>query len=346
MNSGAKRDGDLDGLPSDQCFQKTPVHSEQRALTREQATDLLRQRYPAHAPVGPCAACGSQHSRPCTWRRGFRIAECRVCGFLWVDPMISPHDLWAFYNQRTWQAYPPRVLRRKFRPELRVVKAQVPYGARILEVGCGHGHFADLLQRAGYQVVGVDIDGQALAYATEHYGLPTRQGELPQLCFEQRFAAVTILSTLEHTADPLAVLGAAAHVLETDGVLIISTPRGDGLIPRLSRRLFLPTLRVWEFLSPPSHLTYFTRRSLSAMLLQAGLRPLAFVHKERDGRYKKRELGEALQEEAATTTGLARWLYLGLRFLRLPARLLQAGDMMICVAHRCTDVGRMGTDHE
>lgn len=344
MNSDAQRDGDLDGLPTGTFFQKAPAHSEQRALTREQATELVRSG--AHAPVGPCAACGSQHTRPFTWRRGFRIAECRVCGFLWVDPAICAHDLWAFYNQRTWQPYPARVVRRKFRPELRVLKAQVPYGARVLDVGCGHGHFAALLQRAGYQVVGVDIDGQALAYASQHYGLPTLQGELPQLAFEQRFAAITLLSTLEHTADPLAVLTAAAHLLESDGVLILSTPRGDGLIPRLSRRFFLPTLRVWEFLSPPSHLTYFTRRSLSAMLAQAGLRPLAFVHKERDRRYKKRELGEALQEEAAGASRWASWLYLGLRYLRLPARLLRAGDMMICVADRCAEGEGMGREHE
>jgi 2-polyprenyl-3-methyl-5-hydroxy-6-metoxy-1,4-benzoquinol methylase len=336
----------MDGLAASSFSQLVPVHGEQRELTREQATELLRQRYPAHAPLGRCAACGSRHCRPFTWRRGFRIAQCRNCGLLWVDPLISAPDMWAFYNQRTWQPYTAEVVRRKFRPELRVVRAQVPARGRILDVGCGHGHFASLLQRAGYQVVGVDIDGQALAYAAEHYGLTTCQGELPRLSFEQRFAAVTILSALEHMANPLAALTAAARVLEPDGVLILSTPRGDGLIPRLSRRFFLPTLGLWEFLSPPSHLTYFTRRSLSAMLSRAGLQAVAFVHKERDGRYKKQELWETLQEEAETAAGWARWLYLGLRYLRLPARLLNAGDMMICVAHRRPAAGRTGTEYE
>jgi 2-polyprenyl-3-methyl-5-hydroxy-6-metoxy-1,4-benzoquinol methylase len=247
--------------------------------------------------------------------------------------MISAQDMWVFYNRRTWRPYTPEVVRRKFGPELRVVRAQVPTPARVLDVGCGHGHFAALLQRAGYQVVGVDIDGQALEYAARHYGLSTSQGELPRLTLDGRFAAITLLSSLEHMANPFEVLRATAPLLETDGVLIVSTPRGDGLIPRMSRRLFLPALRVWEFLSPPSHLHYFTRRSLTAMLKRAGFSSVAFVSRERDARYKRRELQEALAE-SVQSVGLARMLYPCLRTLRLPARLVHAGDMMICVARR------------
>jgi 2-polyprenyl-3-methyl-5-hydroxy-6-metoxy-1,4-benzoquinol methylase len=328
MNSGVEQNGTLDG----RTFSLADAR-EQGDLTREQATELVRQRYPAHAPPTRCAACGSRRSEPLTWRRGFRIAECHDCGFLWVDPMISAQDLWVFYNRRTWRPYTSQVVRHKFQPELRVVKAQVPTPARVLDVGCGHGHFASLLQRAGYQVVGVDIDGQALAYAAEHYGLTTSQGDLPRLALDGRFAAITLLSSLEHMANPFEVLGAAASLLETDGVLIVSTPRGDGLIPRLSRRFFLPALRVWEFLSPPSHLNYFTRRSLTAMLNRAGFASVAFVSRDRDARYKRRELQETLAE-SEQRAGLARALYPCLRALRLPARLVHAGDMMICVARR------------
>lgn len=342
MSAEVERNAALDGLPAGSLFQTAGYESAES--TREQATELVRQRYPAHTYPACCTACGSQRSQPFTWRRGFRIAECRDCGFLWVDPMISAQDLRSFYQRRTWAPYPAEVVRRKFQPELRVVKAQVPAHSRVLDVGCGHGHFASLLTRAGYQVAGVDIDDQALAYAAEHYGLTTYQGELPRLAFEQRFAAVTILSSLEHMANPCEVLGAAAHLLETDGVLIVSTPRGDGLIPRLSRRFFLPTLGVWEFLSPPSHVTYFTRRALTAMLGRAGFRSVSFVYRDRDARYKRRELQETLQE-SAQPAGLAHILYPRLRYLRLPARLLGAGDMMICAARRHQEQAGTGVTH-
>lgn len=345
MNSGLERNGEQDGLPVNSFFPAAQAYSNQAELTREQATERVRQRYPAHAHPASCPACASLRSRPFTSRRGFRIAECRDCGCLWVDPMISAHDMWTFYNRRSWKPYPAHVARRKFRPELRVVRTQVPAHAHILDVGCGHGHFAALLQRAGYQVVGVDIDGKALAYAAEHYGLTTLQGDLSQLSLEDgRFAAVTILSTLEHLTNPFEVLSAAARLVAPDGILMVSTPRGDGLIPRLSRRFFLPTLGVWEFLSPPSHLTYFTRRSLTAMLERAGFAVVSFWQKERDARYKKRELMEALAEEADPAS-LARFLYLSLRYLRLPARLLQASDMMICVARTRQVPERTETDH-
>ncbi|MBE3568345.1 MAG: methyltransferase domain-containing protein [Thermogemmatispora sp.] len=316
---------------SDGYAQETTI--EQRALTREEATELVRQRYPAHADTAPCAACGSVRTAPFTWRRGFRIAECRECGFLWVDPMPRAEDMWVFYNRRRWQPYPPEVVRRKFRPELQVVLSCVPSGSWVVDVGCSHGQFASLLRARGYQVVGVDIDSEALAYASRQYGLQVYQGDLSLLSFDRQFDAVTILSSLEHMVNPFEVVAAAARMLRPGGALIISTPRGDGLIPSMSRRLFLPALGVWEFLSPPSHLTYFTQRSLAAMMRRAGFQHITFYDRARDRDYKKRELREALQDSQRSSSWVGT-LYLQLRHLRFLARCMRRGDMMIGVGRK------------
>jgi 2-polyprenyl-3-methyl-5-hydroxy-6-metoxy-1,4-benzoquinol methylase len=45
--------------------------------------------------------------------------------------------------------------------------AQVPQRGRVLELGCGEGHYARLLAAKGYQVTGVDVSAIAIQWAKE-----------------------------------------------------------------------------------------------------------------------------------------------------------------------------------
>ncbi len=300
-------------------------------LTSREAATKLRAAYPAHGATGACAACGGTRTGPFTWEQGFRIAECRDCAFLWVDPVPSGEDMWSYYNERSWKPYPPEVARKKFAPSVQVVSRLLPRGATVLDVGADHGHFAGALQERGFRVTGVDIDGQALAYAHRVYGIPVHQCELTELRTEERFDAVTILSSLEHMVNPYEVMAAARHLLRPGGLLIVSTPVGDGLVPAFSRRFLMRATGTWELLSPPSHLTFFNRRSLTAMLHRAGFGQPDFHYQARSRAYKQRELSRALAESPAASSWV-RPLYLRLHWLLPLGRLLGRGDMTYCVA--------------
>jgi 2-polyprenyl-3-methyl-5-hydroxy-6-metoxy-1,4-benzoquinol methylase len=307
-------------------------------LSRAEAVALVRQASPAHSPAAACAACSSTGTAPVTWQDGFRIAECGDCGFLWVDPMPSPAAIWEYYNRRTFKPYPDDMIKAKFAPTLSVAAAVLPSGGRVLDVGCNHGHFAHLLREKGFQAEGADVDGTALAYAAEHYGLTVYHGDLADLDLPARFDAITILSSIEHTAAPFAVMTAAYRSLRPGGLLMISTPRGDGLIPLVSRKLFMPALGTWELLSPPSHLTFFTHRSLTAMLHRAGFRADSFHYQARTRAYKRAELQETLRR-SVNPPHWARLLYPRLHWLIEPARWLGRGDLTICVAVKPADQG-------
>jgi len=50
---------------------------------------------------------------------------------------------------------------------------------RVLELGCGHGHFAEAIRARGFDVVGIDISPTAVAQAKARYpGLDVRAGSL------------------------------------------------------------------------------------------------------------------------------------------------------------------------
>jgi hypothetical protein len=80
----------------------------------------------------------------------------------------------------------------------------------VLDLCCGVGYGTQLLAQAGHEVVGIDVEHEALAYAREHYA--HARATYKMLRAEQigtlgrRFDAVVAFECIEHIADPLPML--------------------------------------------------------------------------------------------------------------------------------------------
>jgi 2-polyprenyl-6-hydroxyphenyl methylase/3-demethylubiquinone-9 3-methyltransferase len=120
------------------------------------------------------------------------------------------------------------VLARHLLAPLKRVVAAVPPTGRVLDVGCGHGLFANALAlgSAERQVLGVDPSGAKIAVAkASSVGLPNvryRQGSVQDV-EERGFDAITILDVLYllPVEEKLAVLRACRERIAPDGVLIV-----------------------------------------------------------------------------------------------------------------------------
>lgn len=60
------------------------------------------------------------------------------------------------------------------------------FSARILEVGCGHGHLAASLAGSGHQVVAIESDADAVA-AARYKGVDVRHGLFPDCDLPERY---------------------------------------------------------------------------------------------------------------------------------------------------------------
>lgn len=151
---------------------------------------------------------------------------------------------------------------------------------RLLDVGCGIGHFLTVAESRGWQAVGLEVSASALQLLThlkserrwrfQVHGEDLLRADFP----EGSFRAVTLFEVLEHLIDPMANLRGIHTLLEPGGLLYLSTPNFDSL----SRYALAGRWRVIT----EEHLYLFNPGTLITCLEAAGFHPVRVLTKNVD----------------------------------------------------------------
>jgi SAM-dependent methyltransferase len=215
----------------------------------------------AAAQAPSCPACGT---RTAWWDVGHDtlLGRCPSCGHIVRDLRYSSGPVRG-------HAWGGSAAFDKVRIALTVqrMRALVPSGshARILELGFGRGlmlrHFLD----AGHEVHGidagmldVDIDPMVRARATLYLG-HAEHIDLPR----DHFDLVYGVHVIEHLSDPQRVFDKLATSLAPGGRFYFVTPNAESMGLEIFRD-------AWWNLEDPTHLNFFSGRSLTKMLEKAG----------------------------------------------------------------------------
>lgn len=171
----------------------------------------------------------------------------------------------GFVVQRFWHAEKERLVDTWARP--------TP-GQSVLDVGCGSGVIAAHLAGHGAEVLGVDGNPAAIAYARETFrrpGLTFSSALVDELASPpSSFDRIYCLELVEHLyPEQAAVLLARLHYLtRPGGTLLLTTPNYRGLWPLLEWALDRSG-RVPR-LAGDQHVSRWHRRSLSQVLTSSG----------------------------------------------------------------------------
>ena len=150
------------------------------------------------------------------------------------------------------------------RAELSVMILNSEKRGKLLDVGCGNGQFLARMRSLGWEVMGVEPDGQAVEVARDCFDLTVHKGTLEEAKFSNdTIDVITMSHVIEHFGDPISTLKECYRVLKPLGRLVIVTPN----IWSLGHRIFK---KACYHLDPPRHFYLFSPHTLKVCTEQAG----------------------------------------------------------------------------
>jgi methionine biosynthesis protein MetW len=157
-----------------------------------------------------------------------------------------------------------------------MMRAAMPSGVRVLDVGCGTGSLAEIVNAGkSNSVLGLEPDPER-AETARRRGVPTITGTLDEsfAAAHGPFDVIVFADVLEHLPAPAAVLETAVAALAPGGLALISVPNVGHWSIRFN--LLLGRFDYEDFgLMDSTHLRWFTEKSLRAFVKRSRLEILS-----------------------------------------------------------------------
>jgi 2-polyprenyl-3-methyl-5-hydroxy-6-metoxy-1,4-benzoquinol methylase len=226
-----------------------------------------------------CPICGHPSSQTVLVKNGYTLARCAHCHTVRVCPIPSNEFLRehyqdpAYFDGKDEQGYRnyadvQKALLPHFQRRLRSIEKQIPKG-HLLDFGCAAGYFLQVARAANWEITGIELAHEMAQRAAQLVQAPV-VSSLDAIS-EKNFDAITLWEVIEHLPQPVTTLRQLHDSLRPGGMLMLSTPNTGHW-----QAIREPDL--WLSYRPPSHLFYFTARTLEETLSRAGFERIS-IHR-------------------------------------------------------------------
>jgi 2-polyprenyl-3-methyl-5-hydroxy-6-metoxy-1,4-benzoquinol methylase len=213
------------------------------------------------------------------------LVRCSACGFVSTDISLSADELKALYSTKYFQGEEYRdyiddrqVIEKHFRARLKLLLSFVSDASRknLFEIGAAYGFFLSVARSSFANVEGVDISSEAIAYAQQELHLPVAEADFLGYTPHNKIDVACMWDTIEHLASPHLYIEKLSSLMGTGGVVAITTGDIDSLVARMRGK-------QWRLIHPPTHLHYFSKKTLSELLSRNGFET---CYTGSDGQYR------------------------------------------------------------
>lgn len=202
------------------------------------------------------------------------LMRCSVCGHHVAHPRFFAADFHEVYSEEYFNGaeYLDYVndraaIQKNFDKRLKQIRKEVGNNMNsVLEIGAAYGFFGDSLKNyfPACQYTGFEISPEPASWARKQLQLDVRNedylsSDIPKSSID----AVFMWDVVEHLPDPEIFLKKIHEELVSGGRLYLTTGDIGRLLPALQGRR-------WRMIHPPTHLHYFSKKSMRQLLKKNG----------------------------------------------------------------------------
>ena len=209
-------------------------------------------------------------------KKVFEIWHCNLCTARFTQNVPGKNEIEKYYQSEDYISHSDtkegfvnslyhRVRKRTLHGKRKTVEKFTKLSTgRVLDIGSGTGAFLNTINKAGWDVTGIEPDETARDNAKKLYGLSLQP---PQELFNlpaQSFDAITLWHVLEHVHELHEYMNQLKKLLKTRGYLFIAVPNYTCYDEKVYKEF-------WAAYDVPRHLYHFSPTSITQLLLQHGL---------------------------------------------------------------------------
>jgi 2-polyprenyl-3-methyl-5-hydroxy-6-metoxy-1,4-benzoquinol methylase/glycosyltransferase involved in cell wall biosynthesis len=215
-----------------------------------------------------CPVCSNRVSTFLCTKENYQILRCPECGCEYVTNVPTKEALKDYYSRKEWfeggetggyHNYDEQTEESIRMLRLFLERFSGKEGS-ILDVGCGYGGHLGIAAELGWRCFGVELSEHARAVAeTRLGGLASIVSTIEDL-IPHSFDVILMLDVVEHVSNPYELLYPlfALGAIQPHTIVVVSTPNAGSVSA-------LKDPANWSYRHPPSHLTYFTQKSLETL---------------------------------------------------------------------------------
>ena len=141
----------------------------------------------------------------------------------------------------------------------------------LLEMGCAYGFFLNLIKHNFKKVSGFDVSKTAVEYAKKNFKLDVFNDDLKEKKIDNKVDITCAWDVIEHLKDPDIYLKKVNKITNLNGLIAITTGDVGSYNAKFSKK-------NWRLIHPPSHIHYFSKKSMTAILENNGFEIIYFKH--------------------------------------------------------------------
>lgn len=185
----------------------------------------------------------------------YSLHKCMRCQFeqIAVDESF-PIPLYKtdyFFNSKYKDV---AALNKEYARRLRLLKKYLKTDSKVMDYGCAAGDFVKYAEKE-FDISGCDISCDAINLARKRYR--NSRFYMPDDLFntKEQFDAFCLWDVIEHVQDPNDLVNKLTPLLKGGGYIILSTPDIGAIFAKITKT-------KWPFMTPPEHLSFFSKQSI------------------------------------------------------------------------------------